>query len=204
MTKAKSEETWVFIDAENARNSLESMGYSGFDYEKLYKWLTEKKGVSRIYLYVALENGDTAKAEKYRALEELGYYVSTKKVMIYAQKPMPIAVECPDCGKEFIHKAQRRSKPKANCDVELTLDVMNNGVRGRYKNIIVFSGDGDFGDLYKYVATQLDGGNKTVTVYSPMRMPAALRTSSVLKNLAKKGTINLFPLEVVAQYYALK
>lgn len=204
MTKAKSEGVFVFIDAENVRNSLQAMGYRDFDYEKLYEWLTKKKGVTRVYLYGAIETGDTARTQKYQELEELGYIVSPKKVTIYAQKPLSIAVECPECEHEFIHKHQRRSKPKANCDVELTLDVMNNGIRGRYSRIIVFSGDGDFGKLYDYVSTQLDGGSKEVTVYSPMRMPAALRTSKSLKNMAKTGVINLHPLEVVAQYYAVK
>jgi uncharacterized LabA/DUF88 family protein len=199
------DKVFAFIDAENARNSLEKMGYGGgFDYAKLYEWLTKKKNVSRIYLYAAIENGDEDKALLYKSLEDMGYIVSLKKVMIYAQRPLSIAVECPGCNKEFIHKHHRRSKPKANCDVEMTLDIMNNGVRKRYSEIIVFSGDGDFGKLYNYVSTQLDQGSKKVTVYSPMKLPAAYRTSTVLKNMANDGTINLFPLEVVAQYYALK
>ena len=199
-----TDKIFCFIDGENIRSSLQAMGYKGFDYAKLYDWLTKKKGVSRVYLYAAIETGDTEKATRYKELEDIGYIVSLKKVMIYAQKPLSLAVECPECEHDFIHKQPRRSKPKANCDVELTLDVMNHGVRGRYKEIIVFSGDGDFGRLYEYVAKQLDNGSKKVTVYSPMQMPVALRTSSIIKNMAKDGILNLYPLEVLAQTYATK
>ncbi|MDD5551767.1 MAG: NYN domain-containing protein [Candidatus Pacebacteria bacterium] len=50
----KSRKIFAFIDGENVRNSAQEAGYKDLDYEKVYEWLTKKKDVLRIYLYVAV------------------------------------------------------------------------------------------------------------------------------------------------------
>ena len=86
----KKTRTFIFIDGENIRNSVESYGYKDLDYEKLYSWFKEKKDATRIYIYVGIEDGDSVKGEKYNSLKTLGYTVSAKKVMLYKQKPLTL------------------------------------------------------------------------------------------------------------------
>jgi uncharacterized LabA/DUF88 family protein len=188
---------FVFIDAENIRNSLEAYGYIDLDYEKLYKWLTNILRVKRVYLYAGIERGDVAKEQMLNKLQAIGYFVTKKIVSIYTQPPFIVNVPCNKCGNIIPKTIYRHSKQKANCDTELTLDVINCGVRKKYDEIIVFSGDGDFSRVYEYVAVQL---GKKVTVYSPFDT----RTSSKVKEMDKTGVIKLEDLRGLFQHYAKK
>ncbi len=68
---------------------------------------------------------------------------------------------------QFIEYLKRGFKSKANCDVDMTLEIMNHSIREKYDEIIVFS-DGDFGSVYEYVASKI---LKKVTVYAPLTNP---------------------------------
>ena len=197
----KKTRTFVFIDGENIRNSVESYGYKDLDYEKLYSWFKEKKDADRIYIYVGIEDGDGEKEKKFSSLQTLGYTVSVKKVMLYKQKPLSYKIKCKNCHTINEKLITRHSKLKANCDTELTLDIINGGVRKKYDKIIVFSGDGDFSIVYEYVVNEL---KKEVTVYTPLGYPHSTRTSSKIKELSKNKTIDLEDLGSLLQHYGLK
>ncbi len=193
--------TFVFIDGENIRNSVESYGYKDLDYAKLYSWFKEKKNANRIYIYVGIENGDTKKEEQFAELKALGYTVSAKKVMLYKQKPLTYKIECTNCHTINQKIITRNSKLKANCDTELTLDIINGGVRKKYDKIIVFSGDGDFSIVYEYVVNEL---KKEVTVYTPLGYPQSTRTSSKIKEMHKDKIIELEDLGSLLLHYGIK
>ena len=188
---------FVFIDAENVRNSVEMYGYVDLDYVKLFNFFKNKLKVKRIYLYVGVERGDVSKLENLNKLKELGYLVSVKMVSIYYQKPFIIKVPCNNCGNIINKTIYRHNKQKANCDTELTLDIINCGVRKKYDEIIVFSGDGDFCKVYDYVSQVI---KKTVKVYAPFDY----HTSSKLKEQNKKGIIKLEDLRGLLQHYGKK
>lgn len=97
--------------------------------------------------------------------------------------------------------SKENGRRKGNCDSELTLDVINDGVRKKYKSVIVFSGDGDFARMHEYVADVI---KKKVTVYSPMKGEPGKRTSTAIKTLHNNGTITLESLEGVLVNFAEK
>lgn len=199
--QSRRSRVFVFIDAENVRNSMESYGYKDLNYSKIYIWLKTKMGAKHVYIYAGIEQGDLAKEKKFKDLQKLGYFVSAKKVMLYIQTPLVLNIICDNCNKTITKTINRQSKPKANCDTELTLDIINCGIRKKYDEIVVFSGDGDFARVYEYVVKQL---KKKVTVYSPKAYPHSVRTSSRIKELSKNGTIILEDLSSLLQHYGEK
>ena len=191
---------FVFIDAENMRKAVRECGYKRLDYAKLYRWLSTKKNAKRVYLYAAYIEGDPGEKRKFERLAKLGYQLRLKEVQKYPPVEQPFQVKCEQC-KHVNHRVRKiAGKSKANCDSELTLDVMNQGVRGRYSEIMVFSGDGDFAKMYEYVSKEL---KRKVTVYSPLSK-SIKRTSLRLKEMDAEGAINLLALELILPHYAKK
>lgn len=186
---------FVYIDAENLNNSAYECGYGSVDYVKLFNWLKTKKGAKRIYLYAALTIGNVKQEAFFQKLEQLGYIVQLKEVKEYHPPDITHDVTCDDCKKIIKHRVTLKPRRKANCDSEMTLDIVNHGVRKKYSEVIVFSGDGDFGRMYEYVSDTL---HKKVTVYSPLAGNAGKRTSVKLKTLRNNGTIKLESLEGIA------
>ena len=196
----KNSTTFAFIDGENLFKSFRAMGYKNVDYVKFYWWLKNKKKVQKVFLYVGLLDGDTQRKSKYAGLQKLGYEMRVKPVQLYTGKILDVPCRCPECEHEFVIEHQMSNKSKANCDAELTVDVTRMCMKGDCDEVIVFSGDGDFGYLYEFVVSQL---KKKVQVYSPLKYPASLNTSSRLKELDLEGCINLYNLEAVAQHRAI-
>jgi uncharacterized LabA/DUF88 family protein len=197
MTTTKTQRVFVFIDAENVRNSCEYYGYKDLDYKKIQTWLKESYNAERIYIYVGIPKGDNEKLEAFKTLQRKGFYVYRKEVVSYPRKPLKVLVECPSCHEEFVKLVERKSKTKANCDAELTLDIVRFGVRKKYDQIIVFSCDGDFARVYEYVSNEL---RRKVKVYAP----SDWRTSSKVKHLNKTGVIQLEDLKGLFESYAIK
>jgi len=192
---------YAFIDGENLFKSFRKMGYKNADYVKLYWWLKQKKNVKKTFLYVGLVDGDTVRRGKYDELQKLGYEMKVKPVQVYSGKLLEVHTTCPECEHEYVHEEQMSDRSKANCDAELTVDVTRACmIDGECDEVIIFSGDGDFSYLYEFVVGQL---HKKVTVYSPLKYPASLLTSSKLKELDRQGCIRLINLESVAQHRAI-
>lgn len=190
---------FVYIDAENLNSSAQECGYKGIDYPKLLNWLRSSRNAERAYLYAGYEDESTKQA--YEKLGKQGYVLGLKKVMHYPATKTKHKLTCPSCGEINSHKITHKGRSKANCDSELTLDVINDGVRKKYKEIIVFSGDGDFCRMYQYVT---DSIKKKVTVYAPMSGTPGKRTSRAVKALAAARIITLNALEAILPHYGIK
>jgi len=189
---SKTQGTFVYIDGSNLNQTLYKLGYKGIDYASLINWLKTKHKATRVYLYAGY--GSEKERASLEKLKKHGYIVDMKKVKQYPDEVNTFPCECPDCGKKHDLSIRKHGRRKANCDAELTLDVINDGVRKKYSEIIVFSGDGDFGRVYKYVSDQLGRG---VTVFAPMGSIAGNRTSTIIKELHKTGIIKLNALESI-------
>lgn len=181
---------FVYIDCSNLTKTLHVLGYKDLDWAGLINWLKSKQKVTRVYLYGGYSS--SAEKEAYKNLEKHGYIVELKKIKQYPDETNEHSLKCPCCGQSHKHKIRRHGRRKANCDAELTLDVINDGVRKKYTGIIIFSGDGDFSRVYEYVAETLV---KPVTVFTPMGGIAGHRTSARVKSLHNKGIIKINALE---------
>ena len=160
--------TYAFIDAANLFYGGEkSLGWS-IDYKKLLEYLKEKFGVRKAFYYAGVElNGfsysildlkpidlnklllfqkrkiskNLSEAELlivqkhlqrtkfYQKLEKFGYIMRLKPTKVYWENDRPTK--------------------KANCDVDMTFDLMR--YMEQYSKAVILSGDGDFAVVIKYL-----------------------------------------------------
>lgn len=157
--KKKSLRIYAFVDASNLFYGGEkSLGWK-IDYENLFIYLKDKYYASKVFYYAGIELGGFAysildnklidlnnllafyrnktveqrkvqRVKFYRKLQEFGYRLRLKPVKIFKDE-------------------KGRISKKANCDVDLTFDMMS--LKDEYKEAVLISGDGDFAILAKYL-----------------------------------------------------
>lgn len=173
MAKSKNpsrKPVYAFIDASNLFYGGEkSLGWK-IDYRKLALYIKEKYQVRKIYYYGGVEINDfpysvldkepinldklISHLEKrmkrkemsegsilvidkhikrikfYRKLSQFGYILKLKPVKIFRDE-------------------DGNTTKKANCDVDMTFDLMR--LKDEYSGVLVLSGDGDFAVVLKYL-----------------------------------------------------
>jgi uncharacterized LabA/DUF88 family protein len=170
---AQKSTCYTFIDAANLfYGGQKSLGWS-IDYQKLLKYLKNKFGVKKAFYYAGVElNGfpydilsakpldldellrfqrkkikdkNLSEAEIallgrhlqrikfYRKLKKFGYNLRLKPTKIY--------------------KEADRTVKKANCDVDMTFDLMR--YMSQYQKLVILSGDGDFAVVLKYLRNKV-------------------------------------------------
>lgn len=157
--RGKKIKTYAFVDASNLFYGGEkSLGWK-IDYEKLFIYLKDKYNVSKVFYYAGIElggfpysildnkpinlnnlltfymnknveQGKVQRAKFYRKLQDFGYMLRLKPVKIFKDE-------------------KGRISKKANCDVDITFDMMR--LNDEYKDAVLISGDGDFAILAKYL-----------------------------------------------------
>jgi len=179
--------SYAFIDASNLFYGGEkSLGWK-IDYKKLIKYIREKYNVRKVFYYGGVElNGfiysildkkpidlkklllylnhkqsanqkNIQRVKFYLKLSEFGYILNLKPVKIF-------------------HEANGVITKKANCDVDMTFDLMK--YLKEYSGVLILSGDGDFAIVIKYL---IEIG-KTVTI-----LARGERTAREIKQLAGKN-----------------
>jgi len=130
----KKERVFVFIDSQNLNlgtckdiyNRNRKLIYKGWklDYEKFYKYLTDKFRAQKVFLFI-------------------GYIKENEGLYSYLRK----------CGYILIYKPTTKDglgKPKGNVDAELVLHAAAIELEN-YDNAVIISGDGDFYCLLKFL-----------------------------------------------------
>lgn len=175
--------TYCFIDASNLFYGGEkSLGWK-IDYKKLLNYLRNKYKILKAYYYAGVElcgfpysvlndkkinlrellkyliknNQDSKIIQRvkfYLKLESFGYILNLKPVKIFKD------------GNHLVKKA--------NCDVDLTFDLMR--YFDKYNSVLILSGDGDFAVILKYLIKK----NKKVIV-----LARSERTAREIKQLVK-------------------
>lgn len=197
----KSKKVFAFVDVENIRGAAQDAGYKDFNYENLYDWLINKHGVKRVYFFTAIDDGDKNKKEVFENLEKKEKcFVYKKELKTYRTNNLKKVVKCPMCLHEFIKEIKISSRRKGNCDTELTLELMRQGIRKRYNHAIVFSGDGDFAKVYDHIIKDL---RKSITIIAPLGK-LGNRTSTLLKEMAEKEELHILPLNDLFEKNCLK
>jgi len=116
--------TYAFIDGSNIIYSARAEGWH-IDQKKLFDYLKRKFGISKAFFYYGKDD-ENKKQEKFlKKLEDFGFSLRIKKVKRYG------------------------GRMKANCDVDLTMDILI--FMDKYQQAIILSGDGDFLPLYQYI-----------------------------------------------------
>jgi len=203
---------YAFIDASNLFwGGKESMGF-GVDYRKLKKYLEDKFNVRKIFFYNGVriydyeysildpepidlakltahlkelqtkaEEKDKPLLEKtlsrinfYQRLEEFGYCLKIKPAKVY-----------------YDEDDEKQEKPilKANCDVDMTYDMMR--YMQQYSGIVAMTGDGDFAPVLNY----LKNHDRKVVVLSRWE-----RTAKEVKMVAGDDFIDFSKLRNIIRY----
>lgn len=148
--------TYCFIDASNIIYGAKDEGWL-IDQKKLFKYLKTKFNVSKAFFYFGKDSKNLAQGKFLRVLEQFGYTLRVKEIKRYYKKT------------------------KANCDVDLTMDMLI--LSEEYSRAIVLSGDGDFLPLFEYLSTK---GHKKITIIAFSK-----KTSKDIKRFAKTNFIAL-------------
>ena len=162
--------TYCFIDASNLFYGGEkSLGWR-IDYQKFFGYLNQKYGVDSVYYYGGVE----LDGFKYSVLDEKP--VDLEKLLKFMQdklkKPWLSDAQIIILGRhiqrvKFFRKLEKfgyklilkpvkvyyddegNSTKKANCDVDMTFDMMR--LRDEYDQLVVLTGDGDFAVILNYM-----------------------------------------------------
>lgn len=142
------------MDASNIIYSARAEGWF-IDQKKLFKYLKNKFDVSKVFFYFGRDSKNKKQENFLKKLEKFGYTLRVKEIKRYKQKI------------------------KANCDVDLTMDVLLQ--MSKYKRAVVLSGDGDFLPLYQYLEKKR---KKIIIISSPKS------TAREIKEFAGENFIN--------------
>lgn len=162
------------------------------DYARLIAYLREKMGVTKVFYYAGVDV-DTYKADEGKKIDLddlVKYYeveVAKKEVdeeeQILLETHLKRAKFCLDLEKlgyelrikatKVFKDAEGTTTTKANCDVDLTFDLMR--YMSQYNEAVILSGDGDFVPVVEYLKKK----HKKIRV-----LARAERTAREMKELA--------------------
>lgn len=138
-------EKYAFIDVSNTLGTTRQVLNFGINWGKLLLYLKGKKwNCKKVFYYQGSSSGKKHK-KRLEVLEKKGYTVRTKLTHIHRDRVKEYPVKCDNCKQEFIAKIIVPGLRKSNCDVELTVDALENAAEGRI--FLFFTGDGDFSYL---------------------------------------------------------
>lgn len=203
---------YAFIDASNLFwGGRESMGFK-IDYTRLFNLLKQRFGVTKVfyyggvrifdYEYSILDNKPLDLQDLANHLEETKPQVAEEEVLAlnrsldkihfyqllegygYTMKIKPAKVH-------FDEDDENHERPilKANCDVDMTFDMMR--YICQYSGVVVMTGDGDFASLLQYLKNQ----GRSVTIISRPD-----RTAKEIREIAASGFVDFTHLQRQIHY----
>lgn len=124
--------TFAFIDASNVIYGTKAAGWA-IDLKKLYEYLKKRYGVNRAYYYAGCDPKNAKQVKLLSYLRSWGYIPRIKELRYYQRQ-------------------DGRLEAKANCDVDMTFDMMR--YLGEYSQAIILTGDGDFKVVIEFLIKQ--------------------------------------------------
>ena len=186
---------FAFIDVQNTASTTQKLLGFVIDWSRLCKYLNDKWKCEKVFFYSGIDEGDTETAKEFEALSKNGCVVKSKTVYAYKKPDKTISIKCVHCGKDNVEVVDMGYNRKSNCDVDLTVDAMEEA--GKDKEFLIFTGDGDFEYLIKKV---LEKGTKVYIVSSNagVKKPGIItkRLSTKLKTLIRDNRNKVHFIEI--------
>lgn len=114
--------TFIYIDGNNLHRAARELGHD-INYQRMYRWLQQRYGIVVVKIFI----GYISRYSKfYSLLQNIGYIIVFKEVV-------HVDVEI-----------------KGNCDAELMLHAVSDFYETGSAQIVLVSGDGDFGCLVAF------------------------------------------------------
>ena len=177
---------YAFIDVQNTATTTRKLLGFLIDWHKLCGYLKEKWKCEKVFFYSGIDEGDTETAKEFETLSSNGCIVKSKTVYSYKRPDRTIAIKCVQCGADNAEVVDMGYNRKSNCDVDLTVDAMEEAGPG--KEFLIFTGDGDFDYLIRKVVAK---GSKVYVVSSNagIKKPGlnTKRLSTKLKDVIKEN-----------------
>ena len=129
--------TFAFIDVQNTASTTQKLLGFIIDWNKLCKHLNEKWKCKKIFFYSGINEGDTETAKEFETLSQNGCIVRSKTVYAYKKPDKTISIKCVHCGKDNVEVVDMGYNRKSNCDVDLTVDAMEEA--GPDKEFLIFT-----------------------------------------------------------------
>lgn len=197
MLTTKSKKRYAFIDVQNTASTTRKLLGFLIDWHRLYVYLTEKWKCEKVFFYSGIDEGDVETTKEFESLTKSGCIVKTRTVFSYKKPDKTISIKCVSCGKENAEVVDMGYNRKSNCDVDLTVDVMEEASPN--KEFLIFTGDGDFDYLIKKI---VEKGVKVYVVSSNagIKKPGlnTKRFSTRLKDIIRQhdhGKIDLINID---------
>jgi uncharacterized LabA/DUF88 family protein len=137
--------TYAFVDASNIIYGARAEGWF-IDLKKLINYLKGKFKVKKTFFYYGKDSKNPKKEQFLKKLESFGYILKVKEIKRFG------------------------TTSKANCDVDLTMDMLL--LVNEYKKAIVLTGDGDFAPLFSYLISKK---KEIIIISSPKRTAKEIR-----------------------------
>ena len=165
------DKTYAFIDAANLfYGGKKNLGWS-IDYSKLLRYLKSKYKVTKAFYYAGFETNGfpySVLSKNSIDLNKLLIHFKNKykeKTNVLIKKQIAIKIQrikfyikLKNFGyilklkQTKIYREQGKTIKKANCDVDMTLDLVR--YMEQYSSALVLSGDGDFAVVLKYLLSK--------------------------------------------------
>lgn len=173
-------ETYAFMDVQNTEGTADFLGFL-IDWKKFNDHLNKKYLSKGNYYYLGIEQGDEARTDEFNSLKCDTCFIKPKIFKKYKQKDKIYHVTCSSCKNTFVKKIPGRFDWKCNCDVDLTIDVID-VAKDKAIKALIFTGDGDFTPLIEKIIK--DNEESMVYIFSsPTIINGRSRLSTKLRNL---------------------
>ncbi|MDP3999091.1 MAG: NYN domain-containing protein [bacterium] len=194
---------YAFIDYHNTDGTTKKLLGFIIDWHKLFQFLKNEWQCDKVFFYAGVDEGDLDMIAMLENLEKIGCTLRAKTVFAYKNKDREINLSCPSCQHLFIEHVDMGYTRKSNCDVELTVDAIENAAKDN--EFYLFTGDGDFEFLIrnlvdKSVKVHVVSSGKKVKAgprYSTSRLSTKLRNLfAELKNMVDFIDINNLKMRI--------
>ena len=187
---------YAFFDVQNTETTtLKVLGFE-IDHERLFLYLKEKWQCEKVFFYPGIEYGDSERENIFNKISTLGGIVRIKYYYKYKNKDKIKEINCPNCYTKIEQKINMGYTWKCNCDVEMTMDILD--CARTNTELLIFTGDGDFGSLVEKV---IRNGVKTYLISSYQKTEskniiANSRFAKKLKMLIEKYSEMIIYIEI--------